>query len=129
MDYAPARWPRLVFGLLACVIAVVLLAGAFWHPGRERYFQHVANSCRETHQLARIPWRGVPTFDARVQRFEARGAQQIAALNCINRWAGVIIGDRVSADVVRPTLEATVTGQHLAPERREVYYTYLVPAD
>jgi hypothetical protein len=131
MRYRPARWPKIVVGTIAVGSVLIFFAAPLWHPAKEKYFNYVASSCDEDHRIGTIPWGQVPAFDAHVERFVALKEADIAALDCINRWAGVIITNRYSPEVEYPMRERTVTGEQLAasPVQRYVYYDYIRPVD
>lgn len=131
MSYRETRWPKIVVGTVAAGLLVTFVGAPRVGTAKEWYFNYVAESCSETHGLARIPWQWVPAFDASVERFVANSDQENAVLDCIDRWAGVIISDRVSGAVSHPTIEFTVSGSNLAsfPPPRFVSYDYIRPAD
>lgn len=113
MGYREARWPKIVAGAIAFGLLLYVFGAPFWHPIKERYFNYVAASCSETHGLRRMSWQEVPAFDAAVEWFVAKDEKELAVRDCIDRWAGFIITDRVSADVSIPTIEFVLTDNHL----------------
>lgn len=131
MGYRAARWPKVVVGATAMGLIAYIFGAPFWHPFKERYFNYVTASCSETHGLGRIRWQEVPAFDAAVEWFVAKGEKELAVRDCIDRWAGPIMADRVSVDVSAPTIEFVLTDNHLdiSSPPRQVYYAYLQPTD
>ncbi|WP_336979467.1 hypothetical protein [Altererythrobacter fulvus] len=89
---------------------------------KQRYFDHIFRSCSRSAGLEGAVWRKVPAFDGEVREFVAFDDRDAAVIDCVSRWAGLLISDQREPGAMqaypgrpRSKLTVAVSGENHAP--------------